>query len=139
MTFCMLYKYEIYYFEIAILCCCIRMIKSLRRMTSTTVVFRSTHTYSLYCMFTFCFVIFVHNFILYVLELILKDIKSDVLCLNLIAGYGSKPYSLQTAEMLHHRPSSIVFRSESNMFKTLPKTLSGISQNFHLLCSSMFP
>ena len=30
-------------------------------------------------------------------------------------------------------------RPESNVLKNLPKILSGISQNFHLLCSSVFP
>ena len=30
----------------------------------------------------------------------------------------------------------IVVRPESNMLKILPKMLSGISQNFHLLCFS---
>ena len=33
--------------------------------------------------------------------------------------------------LVNHRP-------ESNMLKTLPKMLSGISQNFHPLCSSVF-
>ena len=31
------------------------------------------------------------------------------------------------------------FRYVSNIPKTLPKIFSGISQNFHLLCSSVFP
>ena len=30
-------------------------------------------------------------------------------------------------------------RPESNMLKILPKLLSGISQNFHLLCPSVLP
>ena len=37
------------------------------------------------------------------------------------------------------RTSYLTGKTESNMLKLLPKMLSGVSQNFHLLCSSVFP
>ena len=43
------------------------------------------------------------------------------------------------AEIYAHLYSYHVARAESKVFKIVPKMLLGISQNFHLLCSSTFP